>query len=185
MAQVLKPTPVAQARSGGKCILGLKSMAQVLKLTPVAQADSGRTQATPVVQADFGRNLKPALAAKLLVFSVFSFALAFRKVLFIFCILSPPRVAQSRLLQSHLKVRSAWHPKVDFFSRISKSAPRGILKSTSKVAYQSLLRAATKVDFGFQVASQSPLHAAQSRLRFLSRILKSALPASKVEFGRN
>jgi hypothetical protein len=94
-------------------------MAQVLKPTPVAQAD-------------FGRNLKPAPAAKLLVFSNFSFALAFRKVLFVFCILSPSRVAQSRLLQSHLK-----------------SALRGNLKSTSKVAYQSPLRAATKVDFGF------------------------------------
>jgi hypothetical protein len=39
---------------------------------------------TPVAQADFSRNLKPALAAKLLVFSDFSFALAFRKVLFVF-----------------------------------------------------------------------------------------------------
>jgi hypothetical protein len=39
---------------------------------------------TPVAQADFGRNLKPAPAAKLLVFSDFSFALAFRKVLFHF-----------------------------------------------------------------------------------------------------
>jgi hypothetical protein len=39
------------------------------------------------------------------------------------------------------------------------------------------LRAATKVDFGFQIASQS-------RLRFLIRILKSALLASKVDFGR-
>jgi hypothetical protein len=53
---------------------------------------------TPVAQADFGRNLKPALAAKLLIFSDVSFALAFRKVLFVFCILSPPRVVQSRLL---------------------------------------------------------------------------------------
>jgi hypothetical protein len=53
---------------------------------------------TQVAQADFGRNLKPAPAAKLLVFSDFSFALAFQKVLFVFCILSPPRVAQSRLL---------------------------------------------------------------------------------------
>jgi hypothetical protein len=43
MAQVLKPTPVAQARSGGNRTLGLKSMAQVLKPTPVAQVDSGRT----------------------------------------------------------------------------------------------------------------------------------------------
>jgi hypothetical protein len=66
MAQVLKPTPVAQvdangrtqARSGGNCTLGLKSMAQVLKPTPVAHADSGR-------------NLKSALAAKLLVFLIF------------------------------------------------------------------------------------------------------------------
>jgi hypothetical protein len=33
-----------------------------------------------VAQADFGRNLKPALAAKLLVFLDFSFAFAFRKV---------------------------------------------------------------------------------------------------------
>jgi hypothetical protein len=38
-----KPTPVAQARSGGNRTLGLKSMAQVLKPTPVAQVDSGRT----------------------------------------------------------------------------------------------------------------------------------------------
>jgi hypothetical protein len=53
---------------------------------------------TPVPQADFGRNLKPAPAAKLLIFSDVSFALAFRKVLFVFCILSPPRVVQSRLL---------------------------------------------------------------------------------------
>jgi hypothetical protein len=65
---------VAQARSDGNRTLGLKSMAQVLKPTPVAQAD-------------FGRNLKPAPAAKLLVFSDFLFALAFRKVLFVFCIL--------------------------------------------------------------------------------------------------
>jgi hypothetical protein len=41
---------------------------------------------TPVAQADFSRNLKPAPAAKLLVFSDFSFALAFWQVLFIFCI---------------------------------------------------------------------------------------------------
>jgi hypothetical protein len=53
---------------------------------------------TPVSQADFGRNLKPAPAAKLFVFSNFLFALAFWKLLFVFCILSPPRVAQSRLL---------------------------------------------------------------------------------------
>jgi hypothetical protein len=74
-------------------------MAQVFKPTPVAQADFGRNlKPTPMAQADFGRNLKPAPAAKLLIFSNFSFALAFRKVLFVFCILRPPRVAQSRLL---------------------------------------------------------------------------------------
>jgi hypothetical protein len=68
-------------------------MAQVLKPTPVAQVDAnGRTQ------AHFSRNLKLAPAAKLLVFSDFSFVLAFWKVLFVFCILSPPRVAQSQLL---------------------------------------------------------------------------------------
>jgi hypothetical protein len=60
-------------------------MAQVLKPTPVAQAN-------------FGRNIKPAPAAKLFVFSDILFALAFRKALFIFYNLSPPRVAQSRLL---------------------------------------------------------------------------------------
>jgi hypothetical protein len=98
-----------------------------------------------VAQADFGRNLKPAPAAKLLVFSDFLLALAFRKVLFRFL---------------HVK-----------------STPCGT-KSTSSVAFQGPVHAATKVDFGFQVASQS-------RLRFLSRILKSALPASKVDFGRN
>jgi hypothetical protein len=53
----------------------------------VAQVDTNsRTQATPVAQADFGRNIKPAPAAKLFVFSDFLFALAFRKVLFVFCI---------------------------------------------------------------------------------------------------
>jgi hypothetical protein len=46
MALVLKPTPVAQARSGGNHFLGLKFMAQVLKPTPVAQVDAnGRIQA--------------------------------------------------------------------------------------------------------------------------------------------
>jgi hypothetical protein len=50
------------------------------------------------------------------------------------------------------------------------SAPRSNLKSTFKVAYQSLLRAATKDDLSFQVASQSPL----------DRHLKSTLVASKV-----
>jgi hypothetical protein len=46
MAQVLKPTSVAQARSGGNRTLGLKSMAQVLKPTPVAQVDAnGRVEA--------------------------------------------------------------------------------------------------------------------------------------------
>jgi hypothetical protein len=86
-----------------------------------------------VEQADFGRNLKPALAAKLLVFSDFAFALAFWKVLFVFCI---------------LKVHPVWR-KVDYCSRISKSAPRGI-KSTS--VFKSLLKvrsARHKVDFGF------------------------------------
>jgi hypothetical protein len=39
---------------------------------------------TPVAQADFGRNLKPAPVAKLFVFSDFSFALALRKVPFVF-----------------------------------------------------------------------------------------------------
>jgi hypothetical protein len=74
-------------------------MAHVVKPTPVAQVDAnGRIQAPPVAQADFGRNLKPAPVAKLFIFSDFSFALAFRKVLFVFCILSPPCVAQSRLL---------------------------------------------------------------------------------------
>jgi hypothetical protein len=41
-----------------------------------------------------------------------------------------------------------------------------------------------KINFGFEVAFQSPLRAAQSRLRFLNRILKSALPTSKVDFYR-
>jgi hypothetical protein len=69
-------------------------MAQVHKSTSVAP------KPTPVAQVDFNScNLKPAPVAKLLVFSNFSFALAFRKVLFVLLfILSPPRVAKSRLL---------------------------------------------------------------------------------------
>jgi hypothetical protein len=53
--RTLKPTPVApssrlrshpQARFGGNCTLGLKSMAQVLNPTPVAQVNAnGRIQA--------------------------------------------------------------------------------------------------------------------------------------------
>jgi hypothetical protein len=51
----------------------------------VAQVDANvASKPTPVAQADFGRNLKPALAAKLLILFAFSFALAFQKVLFIF-----------------------------------------------------------------------------------------------------
>jgi hypothetical protein len=91
---------------------------------------------TLVAQADSGRNLKPAPAAKLLVFSDFSFALAFRKVLFVFFHIKVRSTRQTKVdFQSRIsKVRSA-RRKLDFFSRISKSAPRGILKSTSKVAY--------------------------------------------------
>jgi hypothetical protein len=45
----------------------------------VAQVDAnGRIQAIPVAQADFGRNLKPAPAAKLLVFSDFLLLLSER-----------------------------------------------------------------------------------------------------------
>jgi hypothetical protein len=54
-------------------------MAQILKSTLTVAP-----KPTPVAHADVGRNLKSALAAKLLVSSDFSFALAFRKVLFIF-----------------------------------------------------------------------------------------------------
>jgi hypothetical protein len=89
-----------------------------------------------VAQADFRRNLKPASAAKLFVFSDFLFALAFQKVLFVFCILSPPRVAQSQLPKSHIKVR---------FARQLKST--SVFKSHLKVRSTR-----HKVDFGFQVA---------------------------------
>jgi hypothetical protein len=51
-----------------------------------------------VAQADFGRNLEPAPAAKLLVFSDFFIRFGFLESNFRFFILSPPRVAQSRLL---------------------------------------------------------------------------------------
>jgi hypothetical protein len=79
-------------------------MAQVHKLTPVAPSSSllrqpylGYEINGPGTQVDFnGRNLKPTPTEKLLVSYDF-FVLAFRKVLFVFCILSPPRVAQSRL----------------------------------------------------------------------------------------
>jgi hypothetical protein len=118
-------------------------------------------KATPVAQADFCRNLKPDPAAKLFIFSDFSFALAFWKVLFVFCILSPPRVAQSRLPKSHINVR---------FARQLKST--SIFKSHLKVR-----SARHKVDFGFQVASQR-------RLQFLSHILKFEPPTSKVDFSR-
>jgi hypothetical protein len=108
MAQVHKSTPVAPSSPLrwhpylGSEIHGPNKQVdfgRTFKPTPVAQVDAkGRTQATPMAQADFGRNLKPAPAAKLLIFSDFSFALVFRKVLFVFCILSPPHVVKNRLL---------------------------------------------------------------------------------------
>jgi hypothetical protein len=83
---------------------------------------------TPVAQADFGRNLKPALAAKLLVFSDF-FRFGFPESAFHFLHLkfTPRGTKSTSVFKSHLKVR---------YTRQSK------------------------VDFGFQVAYQSPLHAA-------------------------
>jgi hypothetical protein len=108
-----------------------------------------------VAQVDFSRDLKPAPAAKLLIFFDFSFALAFQKVLFVFCILSLLRTAESRLR---------------FSSRISKSAPHGtkstsVFKSHSKVRFAGITKSTSvfkphlkvrstwhKVDFGFQVA---------------------------------
>jgi hypothetical protein len=103
-----------------------------------------------VAQADFGRNLKPAPAAKLFVFSDFSFALAFRKVLFVFLHLkSTPRGTKSTAAVAS-KVRFTRQSKVDFFSRNSKSAPRGFRKLTSVFKSHLKVRSARhKVDFGF------------------------------------
>jgi hypothetical protein len=135
---------------------------------------------TQVAQADFGRNLKPALAAKLFVFSVFHSLWLSGKFFLFFASKSTLCGAKSTIVVA---------------SKVRFTRSHGNLKSTSKVAYQSPLCAATKVDFGFQVASQSPpraatkvdfgfkvafqspLRTAQSRLRFSSRILKSALTA--------
>jgi hypothetical protein len=80
---------------------------------------------TPVAQADFGRNLKPAPAAKLSVFSDFLFTLAFRKVLFVFCISkSTPCGAKSTTVVAS-KVCFTRQSKVDFQCHILKSASRG------------------------------------------------------------
>jgi hypothetical protein len=119
-------------------------MAQVLKPTPVAQVDaSGRIQAHSGGTTDFGRNLKPTPVAKLFVFSDFSFVLAFRKVLFIFLHLKSTSCGTKSTTAVASKVRLTRQSKVDFFSRNSKSALRGNLKSTSSVATQSLLRVAS------------------------------------------
>jgi hypothetical protein len=109
---------------------------------------------TPVAQSYFGRNLKPASAAKLLIFSDFSFALTFQKVIFVFYILNPLCAAHSRL---------------QFSSLISKSASRGtkltsVFKSHSKVRFADITKSTSvfkshlkvrstrhKVDFGFHV----------------------------------
>jgi hypothetical protein len=89
--------------------------------------------------------------AKLFVFSDFSFALAFRKVLFVFCILSPPRVAQSRLPKSHVKVRFARQLKSTsvFKSHLKVRSALHKVDFSFQVSSHSTLRAATKVDFGF------------------------------------
>jgi hypothetical protein len=62
--------------------------------------------------------------------------------------------------------------RLRFSRRISKSAPCGTKSTSVFKSHLKVHSARHKVDFGFQVASQSPLCAAQSRLRFLSRILK-------------
>jgi hypothetical protein len=101
-----------------------------------------------VAQADFGRNLKPAPAAKLLVFSDF-FAFAFRKVLFVFCTLSPlPCGAKSTTVVAS-KVRFTRQSKVDFFSRIPKSAPRGTNSTSVFKSHLKVRSARHKVDFSF------------------------------------
>jgi hypothetical protein len=102
-----------------------------------------------VAQADFGRNLKPAPVAKLLVFFDF-FAFAFQKVLFVFLHLkSTPRGTKAATAVAS-KVRFTRQSKVDFFSRNSKSAPRGILKLTSVFKlHLKVCSARHKVDFGF------------------------------------
>jgi hypothetical protein len=125
-----------------------------------------------MAQADFGRNHKPALEAKLFVFFDFSLALAFRKVLFVFSILSPPRVAQSRLPKSHIKVRFVRqlkstsgfksHIQVRFVRQLKSTS---VFKSHIKVRFARQLKSTSvfksrlkvrstrhKVDFGFQVA---------------------------------
>jgi hypothetical protein len=80
-----------------------------------------------------GRNLKPAPAAKLLIFSDFLFALAFRKVLFRFLHLkSTPRGTKSTIVVASQSPLCA-ATKVDFGFQVASKSP---------------LRAATKIDFG-------------------------------------
>jgi hypothetical protein len=137
-----------------------------------------------VAQADFGRNFQPAAAAKLFVFSDFFIRYGFPESAFhFFHLKSTPRGTKLTTVVA-CKVRFTWQSKVDFQSCISKSAPRGT-KSTSDFKSHFKVRSARhKVNFGFQVAFQSLLRVAQSQLRFSSRILKSTLPASKVDFDR-
>jgi hypothetical protein len=120
----------------------------------VAQVDAnGRIQAIPVAQADFGRNLKPAPAAKLLVFSDFLLLLSERCFSFFASEVHPRGTKSTTAVAS--KVRFTRQSKVDFFSRNSKSAPRGILKLTSVFKSHLKVRAArNKVNFGFKSYSK-------------------------------
>jgi hypothetical protein len=77
-----------------------------------------------VAQADFGRNLKPALAGKLLVLSDF-FAFAFPESAFGFLHLKSTPCGTKSTTAVASKVRFTRQSKVDFFSRIPKSASRG------------------------------------------------------------
>jgi hypothetical protein len=135
-------------------------------------------------------------------FSLIFVRLCLPKVLFVFSVLyfgfhTWLEVLKVDYSSRVSKVHSVWH-NVDYYYSHFNSTPCINLKSTL-VASQSPLRATqcslrshykvrsvrqSKVDFGFQVASQSPLCTAQSRLRFSCRILKSSLLASKVNFGR-
>jgi hypothetical protein len=152
-----KPTSVAQVDANGctQAHSGGTSRRQRSHLSPLRWHKSTLTvtsKPTPVAQADFGRNLEPAPAAKLLVFSDFFIRFGFLESNFRFFHLksttrgtkstivvasqSPLRAAsKSRFLKSHIKVRSVRQLKSTL-----------VFKSRLKVSF-----ARHKVDFGFQV----------------------------------
>jgi hypothetical protein len=120
------------------------------KPTPVAQVDAnGRIQAHSGGTSRLIAILSP-LRRQTYSFSLIFIRFGFPENAFRFLYLKSTLRGTKLTTTVASKVRFTRQSKVDFFSRNSKSAPRGILKSTSVFKSPLKVRSARhKVDFGF------------------------------------